>query len=457
MSDLSPRGYGLATGIFVVVAGMVGAGILTSSGYTLRETGNPIGLLVLWAVGGLMALCGAWCVVEMSTAFPKVGGDYVFAREAFGPVAGMVVGWLSFLIGFAAPTAVVSRLAANYATKPFQGNFKAVLPEPLSSNLEPALATVIIGLITWGHCLGQRQSAWVQTATTVAKIAVLLVMALAALACPQADWSHFSASHWPERAEWSTWAVGLIYVGYAYAGWNAAGYLAGEIREPVRMLPLSTLGGCALVTGLYLLLNLAYIVALDPEQMRLRSVEEVGPVADLAMRHLFGGGVANLLSVVLGLGLVASVSSYLLAGSRLPVAMARDGYLFRSIGSLHPTRHTPIVALGIQGALAVALCWSGTFLQILDYTSVGLTLISAMVVCSIFPLRRRPESAHAVLCPWHPLPALVFLGLSIWTIVFGLMDRERFLPSVLCLVTVGTVVLLGGMFHRVLEKKSRPS
>ena len=115
MSDLPPRGYGLPTGIFVVVAGMVGAGILTSSGYTLRDTGNPAALLALWALGGLMALCGAWCMVEMATALPRVGGDYVFAREAFGPAAGVVAGWLSFLVGFAAPTAVVSRLAANYA------------------------------------------------------------------------------------------------------------------------------------------------------------------------------------------------------------------------------------------------------------------------------------------------------------------------------------------------------
>ena len=449
MSEHPPRGYGLATGIFVVVAGMVGAGILTSSGYTLRETGNPLGLLLLWGVGGLMALCGAWCIVEMATAFPRVGGDYVFAREAYGPVAGLVVGWLSFLIGFAAPTAVVSRLAANYATKPFQSDFQAMLPDFLAGHLEPALATVIIAFITWGHCLGQRQSAWVQTATTVAKIGVLLAMAFAALASPQADWAHFSASHWPGRGEWATWAVGLIYVGYAYAGWNSAGYLAGEIRDPGRLLPLSTLGGCALVTGLYLLLNLAYIVALDPESMRQRPIEEVGPVADLAMRQLFGARVANLLSVVLGAGLVASVSSYLLAGSRLPVAMARDGFLPRNIGTLHPTRHTPRVALAIQGTLAVALCWSGTFLQILDYTSVGLTVISALVVCSIFPLRRHPESAHAVKCPWHPLPALTFLGLSIWTIAFGLMDREKCLPTVLSLVTVMAVVIMGGFFYRV--------
>lgn len=448
MSDNPPRGYGLATGVFVVVAGMVGAGILTSSGYTLRETANPLGLLALWAVGGLMALCGAWCVVEMATAFPKVGGDYVFAREAFGPVAGLVVGWLSFLIGFAAPTAVVSRLAANYATKPFQSGLQALLSDPVAIYLEPALASIIIAVITWGHCLGQKQSASVQTATTVAKIAVLVSMGLAALVSPRADWGHFSASHWPDQAEWATWAVGLIYVGYAYAGWNSAGYLAGEMRDPRRLMPLSTLGGCGLVTGLYLLLNIAYIVALDPEGMRDRSLEEVGPVADLAMRNLFGGAFANLLSVVLGIGLVASVSSYLLAGSRLPVAMAQDGYLFRAVGRIHPTRHTPTMALIIQGGLAIAMCWSGTFLQILDYTSVGLTVISAMVVCSIFPLRRRQESGLAVRCPWHPVPALVFLGLSAWTIIFGLLDKDRFLPTTLCLVTVLAVIALGSWFYR---------
>lgn len=453
MSSHPPRGYGLSTGVFVVMAGMVGAGILTSSGYTLRDTGNPAALLGLWAVGGLMALCGAWCVVEMATALPRVGGDYVFAREAFGPAAGLVAGWSSFLIGFAAPTAVIARLAANYATRPFlQGSHG--LPPWLENSLEPLLASLIIVVIATGHCLGQRQSAWVQDATTVGKLVVLVAMALAALCAPAADWGHLKASHWPDRVEWNTLAVGLIYVSYAYAGWNSAGYLAGEIRDPQKLLPRSILGGCGLVTLLYLMLNLAYIVALDPDEMRTRPVEEVGPVADLAMRQLFGGKVANLLSVILGLGLIASVSSYLLAGSRLPVAMARDGLFFQMAGTLHPKRQTPVTALAVQATLAILLCWSGSFLGILDYTSVGLTLISSMVICSMFPLRRRADLAHAVRCPWHPLPALVFLGLSAWTISFSLMDSQKFLPTLLSIATVLTVMLAGWIYSRLNRRPS---
>ena len=446
MSDLPPRGYGLPTGIFVGVAGMVGAGILTSSGYTLRDTGNPAALLALWALGGLMALCGAWCMVEMATALPRVGGDYVFAREAFGPAAGVVAGWLSFLVGFAAPTAVVSRLAANYATTPILLPWHDSLPVWLLNNLEPMLASLLIAGITLGHCLGQRQSARVQIVTTLAKLVVLMGMGLAGILSPKADWSHLAASHWPDQAEWGTLAVGLIYVGYAYAGWNSAGYLAGEIRDPGKLLPWSTLGGCTLVAALYLLLNLVYILALDPQGMRQRPVEEVGPVADLAMRELFGPGVANLLSVVLGLGLIASVSSYLLAGSRLPVAMARDGCFPSLAGKLHVTRHTPVAGLLMQAGLAIGLCWSGSFLQILDYTSVGLTLISALVIASIFPLRRRRDLAHAVRCPLHPLPALVFLGLSAWTIVFALLDSQKRIPALLGIVTVLAVMGMGYWF-----------
>ena len=444
MIEQSPRGYGLSTGVFLVVAGMVGAGILTSSGYTLRDTANPAGLLLLWAVGGLMALCGAWCVVEMATALPQVGGDYIFAREAFGPGAGMVAGWLSFLIGFTAPTAVVARLAANYIVKPFGEPLRTVIPESYFAYLEPGLATVLIVCITWGHCLGHKQSALLQTVTTLGKVFVLLAMVVAALLSPRIDWSHFESSHWPDRSEWSTWAVGLIYVGYAYAGWNSAAYIAGEIRNPVKLLPWAILGGCILVTTLYLLLNLVYILALDPVAMRMRPIGEVGPVADLAMRELFGPALANPLSVVLGLGLVASLSSYLLAGSRLPVAMAHDGLFFRMAGRLHSTRQTPVLALWIQAFLAIGLCWSGSFLQILDYTSVGLTLVSALVICSIFPLRRRVDLAHAIRCPGHPLPALIYLGLSTWTIVFSLMDGQKFFPTLLSLVTVIVVVIVSG-------------
>ena len=440
------RPYGVWSGVFLVVASMIGAGILTSPGYTLKETGNPAGLMAIWVLGGIVALCGALCVAEMATALPHVGGDYVFVREAFGREAGAVAGWATFILGFAAPTAVVARLSANYLCAPFAPFLVENMPEWLWSMREPLVATGFIALISVVHCLGASESAWFQGITTLAKVIMLLGLAVAGLFLGKGDWNHFSAGHWPRGEEWSSLASGLAYVGYAYAGWNGAGYLAGEIRDPRRQLPRALVGGCAGVMAIYLILNVFYIRALDPLTVMGLPFEQASRIAEIASRESLGDRVAGVVAILFGAGLIASASAYLLTGPRVVVAMARDGAFPAFAGTLLRGRETPAIATSCQAVVSIACCWSGSFLELLDYTSVGLTAVMAMVVASLFPLRRRTDLAPAFRVPWHPIPALLLLGLSGWTIVVMVVNPARHIPSVLSLCTIGLGILVARWF-----------
>ena len=436
-SGESTRPYGVWSGVFLVVASMIGAGILTSPGYTLKETGNPAGLMAIWILGGIVALCGALCVAEMATALPRVGGDYVFVREAFGREAGAVAGWATFILGFAAPTAVVARLSANYISAPFALFCSENMPDGFWEIREPFIATILIVLLALVHCLGATESSWLQGATTLAKMMMLIGLAFAGIFWGKGDWGHFSASHWPRGGEWFSLASGFAYVGYAYAGWNGAGYLAGEIRDPRRQLPRALVGGCVGVMLIYLILNVFYVRTLDPVGVMALPFDQAGRIAEIASMESFGGNIAGLVAILFGAGLIASASAYLLTGPRVVVAMARDGAFPAFAGNLLRGRETPAIATSCQAVVSLGCCWSGSFLELLDYTSVGLTAVMAMVVASIFPLRRRTDLAPAFRVPWHPIPAILLLGLSAWTVVVMLLNPDRRLPSVLSLATIG--------------------
>lgn len=432
------RQFGYWAGHFVVVGSMIGAGILTTSGYTLKETGNPAALLGLWAIGGLLATCGALAVAELATALPRSGGDYVFVREAFGREAGFVSGWATFVLGFAAPTAVVANLALTYLTRPYAATLSAVLPGWVAECIVPLGASILILGVAITHTLGHRQSTWLQLAATIITAGILLALAVGGLLFGNGDWSHLAGGGWPTATQWPALAIGLVYVGYAYAGWNGAGYLAGEMRDPARTLPRALIGGAATVTVLYLLVNLAYVYALDPVVMTGKSDDDVKQVAELAVYALFGETTAQVAAAALGLCLVASVSAFMLTGPRIAFAMARDGVFPRFAARLHPVRGTPGPAILTQAAIAIALVWAGSFRELLDYAAVGLVVLSGLTVASVFPLRRRAGLHHPYRMPLYPLPPLAYLILTVWTVGYALAESERRVPA---LLSIGTLLL----------------
>lgn len=455
--DNQPRKFGFWAAYFLVVASMVGAGILTSSGFTLHDTANPAGLMVIWTLGGILALCGTVTIAELATMLPRAGSDYLFAREAFGREAGIVVGWATFVLGFAAPTAVVARLSANYLSIPLTEQFDFGLTEPY---LEPVLATLFVGLLMTVHCLGHRESSGLQVLSTLVKIMLLVGLVVIGLSFGQGDWSHFAASHVPQSNEFFTLGIGLIYVSYAYTGWNAAAYVAGEVRDPERLLPRSLIAGCASVMGLYLLVNLTYVFALDPQEMTQLSIPEVIPVAQLAAKQLFGSQVAGVVSILLGLGMLASVSAYMLSGPRIAFAMAKDGAFPRFAAKLHDRRQTPIAAIVVQGMIAIGMVWAGPFLAILNYTAIGLAVVSGLVVASIFPLRNRPDLPHPYRLPLYPLPPILYLILMGWIVASGLMQDVQGLqlaePKLPTTIFSLLTILLGLPVAYFLSRRNRP-
>lgn len=427
---------------------MIGAGILTTSGFTLRETGNPQALLGLWLIGGVMALAGAVTVAELATMLPHAGGDYLYVRKAFGPAAGFLSGWSTFVLGFAAPTAVVASTAINYLFSFIPDRWFDTWPSWLVTVRIQLGASILIGLVTLGHCFGHRQSSIIQGISTIIKLSILFGLAVLGLMAGKGNWSHLSQGGWPTSDQLPALGVGLIYIGYAYSGWNGASYLAGEVRDPRKLIPRALITGCLVVIGLYLLLNLTFVFALDAHEMKQLPIEQVARVAELAASRLFGSQISTPLSTLLGLTLVASVSAYLLAGPRVMYAMARDGYFFRIVGQMHTRYDVPVAATLLQGFLAICFLWSGTFLQLLDYTAVGLAALSGLTVACVFPLRQRRDLAEAFRMPFYPWPPLLYLCLTLWTVTQALLQSDRRWPTILSLGTIAFGMVVGGFTNR---------
>lgn len=445
-----PREYGVWTALFTVVATMVGAGILTASGLAIRSTGNHQAVLLIWTIGGVLALAGAFTVAEMGAAMPRVGGDYIFVREAFGPAIAFVYGWSTLLFGFAGPLAILSLQTVRYLFDPI-----VRLEGKLFLGVDASLvvATLLIAIFTATHCFGHRESAWVQSGTTIFKLVTLLGLALAGLI-----WGSGSWRHWTEGKPWSEQrpdqlAQMLVYVMYSYSGWNGAVYLAGEVRDPARTLPRAILGGCGAVAAIYIIVNLAYAYALDPNRLMAMSEAEVEPIARLATDQLFSSGASEAIAILLGLGILSSISAYIFTGARIAFAMAQDGMLPRFASTTHATRDTPVAATLTLGLISSLFIWAGPFQRLLQSTSIGLAVLSALMVGAVFPLRRRSDYRPAFRMPLFPLPPIVFLLAATWMTAAATISDP--LPSLACLASMAAGLPIYWIFLR--PSKSNPS
>ena len=412
------RTFGLGTATLVVVASMVGSGVLTTSGLTVYFVGSNQLMLWLWVVGGVLAICGALTIAELASSLPETGGDYIFLKEAYGPLAAFLSGWVSFLLGFGGPIAVSALASARYFVEPLQLN------EPTKTLSQRAIATLAILALAYIHTQGRRHGAFVQIGTTIVKWAVLLTLAVFGLVAGWGNWSHLNDRPKIGVNESVAMLYSLVYVSYAYTGWNGAGYIAGEVKRPQKLLPAAILLGTGAVMLLYLALNLAYALALSADDIRMiveppgqtADPNRVAPIAQIVALRLFGGTWSTILSTAIGLTLLASVSAFVLTGPRVAYAMARAGQ-FPAIAGKLSDRGTPGNATWIQVAWSLLLLWSGSLESLLSYSSVGLALISLLTISSVFVLRwRRPDLHRPFRTPGYPfVPAVYLLGTGLLT------------------------------------------
>jgi APA family basic amino acid/polyamine antiporter len=415
-------GFGLATATFVVISSMVGVGVLTTSGYAVATIGSNQLMLGLWLVGGVVALCGALTIAELSAALPASGGEYVFLYEAYGPAVAFLSGWVSLVIGFAAPIAAAAFAAASYLLAPLD------LHGPTSHRAVQGVATLAILALAVIHTSGRRRAAWVHSSATVLKLVFLGSFLVAGLVVGWRQGSNLADRRSVDLGVASAMIFSLVYISYAYTGWNAASYLAGEIRDPGRRLPRAILIGTVGVVALYLGLNTVFALALPASEIRRIAdrdgFDAVAPVAELAARRLFGPDVAAPLSVAIGVSLLASLSAYVLTGPRVVYAMARPGHFATIAGRLSARCQTPANATALQVTWALVLLWTGSFESLVIYAGVGLALFSMLAVGAVFILRRRrPDLPRPFRTPGYPVVPAVFLTTTGLLCVASFVER----------------------------------
>jgi APA family basic amino acid/polyamine antiporter len=439
------REYGLSTATYVVIASMVGAGILASPGYMMASLNNYTVIFGLWILGGLLALCGALCVAELAAALPRAGGEYVYLREAYGPMPAFLSGWTSFFLGFSAPLAVAGYISALYLLTPFG------LVAKETGHLVQITAAAIIVVITLPNLIGHRQSAWIQNLTTILKIGLFVALVVLAFLFGEGKLANIAQGQPIREVKLGTAATQLFYVMFAYSGWNAASYVAGEVKNPGRVLPRALLFGTALVIVLYLALNLVFAYAVPLKDVGFTNAEQV---PQLAVENLFGTRASSIFSVAVGLTFLATVSAFIITGARVYFAMARDG-LFPSVaGRLSTKGQVPVYAMIAQSVCAIVILFVTNFQSLYQYASVGLSIFAMLFIVAVYVLRwRRPDMERPFRVPGYPVVPAIFLAVILFMTVFAFIQWPK--PSACSLGSILSgipVYYIWSFFRRRKEK-----
>jgi APA family basic amino acid/polyamine antiporter len=372
----------------IVISNVIGVGIFTTPGIVATMLPNPAVMLAVWAVGGALAFAGALAYAELAARRPQAGGEYVYLRESFGGLAAFLTGWTSFVAGFSGAIAAGAVGLTAYLDRllPGAGHSSAI-----------AIA-IIIGLALI-HARGLGPGRIVQTSLTVLKVGALIAFVVIGFAIGRSP-QPVAAAVPSAPVRLPMLLLALVPIMFSYSGWNAAVYVAEEVREPSRNVPLGLAIGTLTVVALYLSLNALYLRVVPHAE--LSGTISVG---ELAAARLFGPAAATMFAIVAIIIILSSISAMTVAGPRVYFAMARDGAFLPAAARVHPRYRTPAVAIMGQAIWSAVLVLSGTFDQLLTYTGFAIILFSALAVLSLFFVRRLGEDTKTFRAwgyPWAP-------------------------------------------------------
>jgi APA family basic amino acid/polyamine antiporter len=422
---------GWFTAACVLVSNIIGGGIFTTTGLLARDLGDPLTILMLWIIGGLFALGGAMIYGELGSILPHAGGDYVYLREAYGPLISFLSGWTSFIIGFGAAVAASAITFSSYALR--------VIPlDELGGWTAKGLSLTLLWTVTLLHSRGLATGGRLQRLLTTTKVIAVVVFIFAGLFASESHFPSLTSSGTTGPPALGASAIGLVIVIYCYLGWNVASYIAAEIKDPRRTLHRVIIGGTAFVSGLYLLLNVVYLSALSIAEL---AQEPIVPVAEKAAVALWGPGSGRAVAALLSLSIAGAVSAMVWAGPRVYWAMARDGAISPWLAELDPRTGVPVRAILFQSIWASVLILTGTFEQLLVYSGLVLALFTALSLSTIFLLRGRAVSARNIYqSPCYPLmPAILVTG-TFSLVCYSLMERPTESLNGVATVLVGIPV-----------------
>jgi APA family basic amino acid/polyamine antiporter len=425
----TPKSIGYSTATAIVIASMIGTGVFTTLGLQAQEIQTDFALLCLWGVGGLIAMTGALSYGELAAAMPRSGGEYQYLTNIYHPVLGTAAGWISVSIGFAAPSALAAMALGRYATA--------------FSDLSPVwIAVLTIATITAFHAFSVRTGRLFHNVTTGMKLALIVLFCIAGLLVEPVK----SVAVTPSLSGWRevfspAFAFSLIYVSYAYSGWNAATYVAGEVWHPQRTLPAALFHGTLLVAAFYLLLNFVFLRTIPLSQ--LSGNIEVGA---LSANYIFGGHGGLLISAMICVLLVSTISAMVMAGPRVLQVAGEDLPRLRPLAK-RTRRGAPLRAIMLQQLLAIVFVLTDSFEGVLSYAGFTLNLMALLTVAGVFVLRYTAPDLPRPYRVWgYPFTPAVFVLLNVVILVFVLQAR----PVAAC---ASLLTVLAGVLLALLHKR----
>jgi APA family basic amino acid/polyamine antiporter len=416
---------GLYTTIAFVIANMVGTGVFTSLGFQLLDISNTVSIMLLWLIGGVIALCGSLVYGELGAAMPRSGGEYYYLSKIFHPLIGFLSGWVSITVGFAAPVAAASMVLGGYTSEIF-------------GTMSPQLiATLVIVIITLIHSFNIRFGGNFQNLFTFFKVALILVFVVCGLTLtnnPQnlsADLHSFSMKDIINPA----FPVLIIWVSYAFSGWNASAYIAGEIKSPQKTIPRSLFISTIIVTVLYLLLNFTFLYS--SPKLEMAGIKEVGLVSAI---HIFGLEGGKIMGILVSVLLISSISSMVFVGPRVSQVMGEDLKILKFL-SIKSKNQIPVYAILLQSCISILFILTSTFESVIIYAGFTLSFFTFLTVIGLFVHRNKFKTVERPYKTWgYPYVPIIFLGIMLWVMYFTLTRKP--LESILGLGTVfsGSVI-----------------
>ena len=386
-----------------VIANMIGTGVFTSLGFQLMSTTNATSIALIWFVGGVIALCGAIVYSELGSVMPRSGGEYNFLSRIYHPSMGFLSGWVSLIVGFAAPVALACMALSSYMCRIFPA-------------LSPTwLAVTVLTVITLVHFYSVSMGARMQNVLTVVKILIIVVFIVAGLLCPAHGAANFGPGNGLDMSDvFSTgFAVSLIWVYYAYSGWNAAAYISGDIKNPRRNVPLALTVSTAVVIVLYLALNMVF--------MRTAPVSELTGQVEVGLisaNYIFGPRGGAVMGLLIALMLTSSISSMVYVGPRVGATMGEDHRIFRFL-TWRNKHDCPSVAVALQWLISLVMILTNSFKEVTEYTGIVLSFCSMLTVAGVFVHRRRfPTMQRPFKTVGYPVTPIIFCALILCSIVY---------------------------------------
>lgn len=426
------RKYTLSVAIMLVIANMIGTGVFTSLGYQVGPLPSGFVILVLWLVGGVVALSGAFTYAEIATTLKRSGGEYLYLAKIFHPALGFLSGWMSAIVGFAGAISAVAIAIGAYATEALG----------ISTELIAVASIVLVSTIHW---FGVKTGGIAQTILTTLKLSLIAFFCIAPFFV--AD-SGATVNFLPQPGDLdlilsSGFATSLVFVVYAYTGWNASAYIAGNLENPKRNLPLSLVAGTGIVVVIYLLLNAMFMYSAP-----FTELDGQNDIGNVVAYKLFGEKVGFVFAGIFSVALLSTLSAMTIAGPRVTEAMGED-YGLLKIFTRKNKYEMPYLAILAQGAWAIFLVLVSSFKEIIQYISVSLSIFSMITVIGIFWLRKQHPHADAYKVPLYPITPLIFVGCTIWMIYYVAADDPMILIYSLATLIPGYILyLLANRFNQ---------